>query len=264
MSVLEKYSIFWSCLIAAFLFLGRPSFSETAISEQTLSTDRVVKDVFQPGSGLPVGKIESVQGQALIFHRDPAVGYRAQTGLPLYTGDIIRTGTTAWILCRLSDGSYFALAPETTLTILESNMNTTLKTSVSLLDLKTGGARFKLKPLTELSSFKFQVQTAAAFVVSKEGDFIIKANPATTEITAFEKSRLEVTAKAGPEEAIFLSDYQRTVIRQGMLSKTVEPVSRENAATLMAEFDPTPRVNPFAPGPITLHEDEPDNETPGE
>jgi hypothetical protein len=264
MSVLRKNLIFWSCLIAAFLLLGRSSFSETAISEQTLSTDMVIKEVFQPGSGLPVGKITSVMGEALIFHRDPAVGYRAQSGLPLYIGDVIRTWKTAWILCRLSDGSDFTLAPETTLTILQCNLNTALKTSLSFLDLKTGGARFKLNPLTELSSYEFKVQTAAAFVHSKEGDFIIKANPAATEIIAFEKSRLEVTATAAPEEAIFLSDYQRTVVGEGMVSKTVEPVSRENAEAMMAEFHLIPRINPFVPGPKTIHEDEIDNETQGE
>jgi len=250
--------------MAAFLLSGSSSFSETGISEQTLSTDRVIKEVFQPGSGLPAGKIESVRGQALVFHRDPAVGYRAQTGLPLYVGDIIRTGKTAWILCRLADGSDFALAPETTLAILQCNLNTALKSGLSFLDLKTGGARFKLNPLTGLSSYEFKVQTAAAVVLSKEGDFIIKANAAETEITAFEKSRLQVTDMAMPEEAIILSDYQRTVVRQGMVSKTVEPVSRENAEAMTAEFDLTPRINPFVPGTQTIHKDEIDNETPGE
>lgn len=264
MSVMKNKLIFLSCLIAAFLLLGRQSFSETAISEHSLSTDMVIKEVFQPGSGLPVGKIESVQGEALIFHRDPTVGYRAQTGLPLYIGDIISTGKAAWILCRLSDGSDFALAAETTLAIIQCKLNTALKTSVSFLDLKTGGARFKLNPLTEFSSIEFKVQTAVASIASKEGDFIIKANPTATEITAFEKSRLEVTGRAVSGEAIFLSDYQRTVVREGMVSKTVEPVARENAEAMMAEFRLRPRINRFVSVPQSVHDDEIDNETPGE
>jgi len=240
MSVMRKKILFLACLIASIFLLGRPSFSETAISEQTLSTDTVIKEVFQPGSGLPVGKINSVRGEALIFHRDPAVGYRVQTGVPLYSGDIIRTRKTAWILCRLLDGSHIALAPETSLTILQSNLNTALKTSLSFLDLKSGGARFKLNPLAQLSSFEFKVQTEAAFVLSKEGDFIIKTNPAATEIIAFEKSRLEVTGMAAPEEAIFLSDFQRTVVKEKKVSQVIETVSRLEAEALKAEVRLSP------------------------
>ena len=264
MPVTIKNLIFLSCLIASFLLPGRPSFCETTISEKTLSSDIVIKDVYQPGSGLPVGKITALQPEAIVFHRDPAVGYRARTGLPLYQGDTIRTREAGWILCRLIDGCQFALMSQTTLTILQSNYNSARKTSASFLHLIQGSARFKLMPLPDLSSYEFKVQTQTAFTVTGNADFVVKAAPESTEIIALDKSRLEVTGMAAPEEIIVLSDFQRTVVREHMISKTVETVSREKAGTMMAEFHLTPRINLFASAPETIHKDVTDDEAPGE
>jgi len=264
MPVTRKNLIFLSCLIASFLLPGRPSFCETTISEKTLSSDIVVKEVYQPGSGLPVGKIKALQAEAIVFHRDPAVGYRARTGLPLYQGDTIRTRETGWILCRLIDGCQFALMSQTTLTILQSNYNSARKTSASFLHLIQGSARFKLMPLPDLSSYEFKVQTQTAFTVTGNADFVVRANPESTEIIALDKSRLEVTGAAAPEEVLILSDFQKTVIRKELVSKTVETVSRQEAETMMVEFHLTPRTNLFAAGSKSIHEDKIENETPGE
>ena len=90
MSVFRKNPILLLCLAGTVVLWGRPSFSETAIAEKMLSSDMVVKAAYQPGSGLPVGKIKAVRGEVIIFHRDPSEGYPVRTGLPLYQGDIIR------------------------------------------------------------------------------------------------------------------------------------------------------------------------------
>ena len=263
MPVTRKNLIFLSCVIASFLLPGRPSFCETTISEKTLSSDIVVKEVYQPGSGLPVGKITALQAEAIVFHRDPAVGYRARTGLPLYQGDTIRTRETGWILCRLIDGCHFALMSQTTLSITNSSFNSARKTSASFLHLEQGSARFKLMPLPGLSSYEFKVQTEAATMVTGNADFIVTANPETTEIIAFDKSRLEVTGVAAPEEVLILSDFQKTVIRKELVPKTVETVSRQEAETMMVEYHLTPRIDLFASGPKSTHEDKVGNEAPG-
>jgi FecR protein len=264
MSILRKKSIFLFCLIASFMFLGRLSFSESTILEKTLSSDTVIKEMYQPGSGLPVGKILAVRGEAIVFHHDPAVGYRTRTGLPLYQGDIIRTGATGWILCRLMDGSRIGLMSQSTLAILQSNYNSARKTSASFLHLIQGIARFKLMPPSDLSSYEFKVQTQTAIAVTSKADFVVKANPQATEIIAFDKSRLQVTAGAAPEEVVLLSDFQRTVIGEKLASKTVESVSREDAETMMAEFYLTPRTDMFAAGPQGTHRDEINSKAPGE
>ena len=243
------------CLTASTLLWGRPSFSETTISEQTLTGDMVINEIYQPGSGLPVGKIQSVQGEAIVFHRDPTVGYRIQTGLPLYAGDIMRTRAAAWISCRLIDGSYIFLTPQTTLTIHQSSYLSSRITGVSFLYLKHGSARFKLNPIPEVFSYDYKVQTEVALTLAREGDFAVKANPEATEIVAFEKSRLEVTALAQPEEVIFLSDFQRTTITEEIISPIVETLSREDIELMMAGFHAAPPGTMSAGGTINKRQD---------
>ena len=248
MAALRINLIFLLCLTASTILWVRPSFSETAISEQTLTGDIIIEEMYQPGSGLPVGKIQSVQGDAIVFHRDPTVGYRIQTGLPLYAGDIMRTRGTAWIICRLIDGSNIVLTPQTTLTIVQSSYNSIRKTSISFLYLKHGGVRFKLNPMPDLSSYDFKVQTEAAFTLAREADFVIKATPETTDIIAFEKSRLEVTGMAQPEEVTYLSDFQRAIVTKEIISPTVETLSREDIETMMTDFHPAPQSTLLAAG----------------
>jgi len=256
MAALRINSIFLLCLAALTLVWGHPSFSESTISEQTLISDFIIEEMYQPGSGLPVGKIQSVRGEAVVFHRDPAVGFRIQTGLPLYAGDILRTRENAWMFCRLIDGSHIVLTSETSLTILQSSYNTNLKTSATFLNLAHGGARFKLNPMPALSAYDYKVQTASAFIKTSEADFVVRANPATTEIAAFENSRLEVTGLAQPQEVIFLSDFQRAIVSQATIAPKVETLSQEDIETLMAGFHTAPPGSIVAAGPKDEAKDE--------
>jgi len=264
MPVMRKNLILLACLMASFLISGRLSYSETTISEKTLSSDILVKEVYQPASGLPVGKIQSVRGEAIVFHRDPTVGYRILSGLPLYAGDIMRTRAAAWIFCRLIDGSNIVLSPLTSLTILQSNYNPARKSSVSFLYLNRGSARFTLKPLPDLSSYDFKVQTDAAFTLAREGDFVVKANPEATDIVAFENSRLEVTGVAQPEAVTILSDFQRAIVTEGNFSPTVEALSRQDIETIQANFHPAAQSTLFAVGTNTNREDSKTDEPPTE
>ena len=248
-------------LAASLLFRVGPALSETTISEQVLSSDIVVNDDFQPGSGLPVGKIQSVQGDAIVFHRDPTVGYRLQTGVPLYTGDIMRTRRAARILCRLIDGSSIILTPESTLTIIQSSYNSTRKTGVSFLYLKHGGARFKLNPPTDLSSYDFKVQTETAFAQAKEADFVVKAKRDTTDIIAFEDSRLEVTGMAQPEDVTYLSDLQRTLVSEEIIAPIVETLLPEDHEMYLADFHSAPRSTLLAESSDAVDETPEDNES---
>ena len=248
MAALRINSFLYWCVTALALFWGNPSFSETTFSEQTLTSDIVIKDRYQPGSGLPVGKIQLVRGEAIVFHRDPAVGYRIQTGLPLYAGDILRTRERTWLLCRLIDGSHIVLSPKTTLTILQSSYNSRRKISVSFLYLEHGGARFKLNPIPDSVAHEYKVQTEEAFILAEEADFMVKASPEATEVIAFEKSRLEVTGMAQPEEVIFLSDFQRTIVAKEIISPTVETLSQETVETMMAGFHTAPLYTLLAVG----------------
>jgi len=249
MAALKINSIFLLCLTALTLVWGRSSFSETTITEQTLTSDIVIEQIYQPGSGLPVGKIESVRGEAIVFHRNPTVGYAIQTGLPLYAGDILRTRESAWIFCRLIDGSHMVLTPQTTLTIVQSSYNSSRKISITFLDLEHGSARFKMRPMPDLSSHDYKVQTEAAIIQAREGDFVVQATPQATEIVAFENSRLEATRRTHPEEVIFLSDFQRTTVSEAIISPTVEPLSRKDIELMTTDFPKAPAGTLAAAGP---------------
>ena len=241
----RKIFIWVTYLIPFLLLIAHPAVSEMSISERSLPADTVIKDFFQAGTGLPVGKIQSVRGETLIFHRDPSVGYRARTGLPLYQGDILHTLKKSRILCRLVDGSRLAMAPGTMLTLLQSNSNSARKSSLSFLSLKQGGVRFYVSGAPDSSAFEFKVQTETAFILVQEADFIVKAGPGHTEIITFEKSRLEVTDLAEPEEILFMSDYQRTVVSPDAIFPLVETVSPMEAEVLMAELHLAPDTKLF-------------------
>jgi len=213
---------------------------------------------------LPIGKIKAVRGEVLVFHRDPAVGYMVRAGLPLYAGDIIQTGETGWITCRLVDHCQIALMSRTTLAILQSNYNFARKTSASFLQIKQGSARFKLMPLPDLTSYEFRVETETARIMTNNADFVVRADPEITEITTFDNSRLEVGGMSAPEDTLILSDFQRTIVRKEMFSKTVDAVSREEAEAMMAEFHLTPRTNLFAAGPKSFRKNELNDGTQGE
>lgn len=248
MPISRKDSIWVTCMMLFLLLMAPPVIAEMSMSERSLPADTVITDTFQAGSGLPVGKIQSVRGEIYVFHRDPSVGYRAKTGLPLYQGDILHTRKNSRILCRLVDGSRLAMAPGTRLTLRQSNLNSARKSSRSFLSLKQGRARFYVNPRPEFSTFDFKVLTETAFVQAQTADFVIIATPGNTEILAFENSRLEVTSLAELEEIHFLSDYQRAVVGSQSAAPVVETVSPVDAEVLMAEFSLVPDNKLFASG----------------
>jgi hypothetical protein len=264
MSALRKNPILLLCLIGSVVLWGRTSFSETAVAEKTLSSDIVIKAAYQPGSGLPVGKIKAVRGEVIVFHRDPAVGYPVRTGLPLYQGDIIRTEAGAWIACRLVDGSQFALRSQTTLSILQSSLSTVRKTGASFVSLVQGQGRFKLQRQPELASYEFKIQMPTAFAVTGNADFVVKVNSQTCEIVAFDNSRLEVTGVSAPEDVLLLSDFQQITVREGSVPDMITAVSRQAAENMMDEFHLTPRTDLLAAVPRISRPITPANEAPGE
>jgi hypothetical protein len=246
MQELRKNPICILCSSLLLLLFGQPSFAETIISEKSLPADAIVEEFFQGGNGLPVGKIQAVRGEAIVFHREPTLGYQAKTGLPLYHGDTISTRNNGRILCRLVDGTIFSLLPETTLTILRCNHNSARKSSVSLLALKYGDGRFQVKEPAELFSHEFKIQTNTTFVQTRDADFIVRASQGTTEIITFEKSRLEVTKLAEPEAVFFLSDFQRAFVEEKLGPQMVETVSQYEAEEMIAETLLLPQSKLFA------------------
>ena len=246
MPALRINLIYILCLFLLLFHFGQPSFAEMIISEKSLATDTIVEDLFQGGSGLPVGKIQAVRGETIIFHREPTVGYLAKTGLPLYYGDTISTRNNGRILCRLIDGTVFSLVPQTTLRILQCNYNSARNTSVSFLSLKHGDGRFQVQAPAEILSHEFKIQTNTTFVQTGDADFVIKASKDSSEIITFEESRLEVTNLAEPEVIFFLSDFQRVVVEDKLGPQLVEAVSQDEADEMISATRLLPQTSLFA------------------
>jgi hypothetical protein len=211
---------------------------------------------------LPVGKIQAVRGEAIVYHQEPTVGYRVKAGLPLYQGDTIKTQINGRILCRLIDGTIFSLVPETTLTILKCNYNSARKESETFLSLKHGDGRFQVKAKAEVLSHDFKIQTYTAFAQAQNADFIIRASLNMTEIISFEKSRLEVTNLAEPEMSLFVTDFQRVIVQDKSDLQSgpqlVETVSIDEAEEMIANTRLLPQNYLFASSPEKYHEREED------
>ena len=244
-------SILW--LFLALLLLEPPSFAETKFSEVLLPADAIVEDVFQGGSGLPVGKIQAVRGEVIVYHQEPTVGYRVKAGLPIYHGDTIKTRINGRILCQLIDGTIFSLVPETTLTILKCNYNSGRKESEAFLSLKHGDGRFQVKARAGVLSHDFKIETYTAFAQAQNADFIIRASLNMTEIISFEKSRLEVTNLADPEMSFFVTDYQRVFVQDKLDLQSgpqmAETVTQDEAEKMIAKTRLLPQNYLFASSP---------------
>jgi len=232
------------------------------ISENLLPADEIVEGVFQGGRGLPVGKIQAVRGEVIVYHQEPTVGYRVKAGLPLYHGDTIKTRINGRILCRLVDGTIFSLVPETTLTILKCNYNSGRKDSEAFLSLKHGDGRFQVKARAGVLSHEFKIQTYTAFAQAQNADFIIRASLNMTEIISFEKSRLEVTNLAEPEMSFFVTDYQRVFVQDKSDLQSgpqmVETVPQDEADEMIAKTRLLPQNYLFASSPEKYRELEED------
>ncbi|MEE4605594.1 MAG: FecR domain-containing protein [Desulfobacteraceae bacterium] len=242
-----------SWLFLAFLLLAPPSFAEMKISENQLPADAIVEDVFKGGRGLPVGKIQAVRGEVIVYHQEPTVGYRVKAGLPLYHGDTIKTRINGRILCRLIDGTIFSLVPETTLTIFKCNYNSGRKESEAFLSLTHGDGRFQVKAKAGVLSHEFKIQTQTAFAEVQNADFIIRASLNMTEIISFERSRLEVTNLAEPETSFFVTDYQRVFVQNQLDLQSgpqmVETVTQDEAEEMIAKTRLLPQNYLFASSP---------------
>ena len=246
MPLFSRTGIYLMFFSFVWLIIGQSIHADQAISEKLLPTDLLIEDIFQAGIGLPVGKIQAVRGEVIVYHRDPNVGYPVKTGLPLYDGDTIRTRDTGRILCRLVDGTIFTLAPKTTLTILQCNLNSARNTSVSFLSLKHGDGRFRVKPSAEIIEHEFKIQTVSAFAQARKADFAVKTELDTTEIFAFENTRLELTNLAAPETMFILTDFQKTVVGDALGPQMAENLAQADVDAVLKEVGLVPQSHLFA------------------
>jgi hypothetical protein len=236
MSMSTRRFVYALWAIAFLIFAGTAFGFEDASSEPLVPEGLIIEDVFKPGFGPPVGKVQLVQGDVLIIHTDLASGYRAQKDLPLFGGDTIVTLETGRIRFELNDGSTLTLIPETKLTISRSVYDPAKKSRASYVDMSVGKVRSVVTKLTGFKRSVFKVKTPTAVCGVRGSDFITFATINRSEITALEKTALDVLSSAFLEEIpLLITDFERAIVEKGK-RPVKEKVSVEAAEQMKKQF----------------------------
>jgi hypothetical protein len=245
----KRASSFAVLVVIILYFFGHAYFHcHGAYAEALIPEGITFRESYQAGLGLPVGKILSVQGLAILLHSDGVNGYRAKIGLPLFEGDTVITLGKGRIAFKLIDGSILTLASDTKLTIEQCMFNSTHKQSSSQLFMNAGMARFEVKKLAEFELRDFKVQTKTAAMSGRSADFIIRAAEASTEVTVLEDTQLELVSLTFSESKTILSDFQRVVIEAGDILFDIEAINSDEIEEILNKFRPGRTTDVFDVG----------------
>lgn len=241
MRVSKGKLIFTLCAISILLFIGGAFSYTSSSSESMLPEGLIIEDIFKPGHGSPVGTVLLVQGKVVIMHKNMVRGYWAKKDLPLFKGDTIITREKGRIRFELIDGSIMTLSSRTKLVINRSVYDRVKKSRFSFLKMTLGKARFWTKKLLDLKYSEFKVKTHTLVVGVRGSDFIIRATPKLTEVTALEKTELEVVSLAFPEaKPMIVTDFERTIVEEGALPTEAEMLAPEEIEQMKEEFKVSP------------------------
>jgi len=232
----KKIFIFGLMLSFSMLVLKQGDPVYLVFAQSPPSENASFEETYQAGAGLPLGKIQSVEGEVVIFHADMTTGYLAQTGLPLFKMDTIDVRETGRIGCKLGDGSIFFLAPATKLVIDKSSYNSSLKISRSTMSLVYGKAYFHVKRWDEFEPREFKVRAESVLASTKDSRFIVEADQKATRITVVGKGSLTITSLANRDNQLILSEFEQAFVEGGVLPASVETLQDEQIRRLKAEF----------------------------
>ena len=225
------------CEVLIFFLLGSAFGFDNASSGSMLPDGLTIEDIYKPGIGSPVGAVRLVQGKVVIIHKDIFRGYWAKKDLPLYKGDTIATQEKGHISFKLNDGSTLTMASRTELVINRSVYDPTRKSRSSFLGMTLGKARFWVTKLMGFKRSEFKVKTETAVMGVRGSDFIIRASPKLTEVTALGDTRLELVSLAAPgAKPTLLADFERAVVEEGALPSEVGKISPQEIEEIKKEF----------------------------
>ena len=237
MGVSKGKSVYVLCEVLILFLLGSAFGLDNASFGSMLPDGLIIEDIYKPGIGSPVGEVQLVQGKVVIIHKDIFRGYWAKKDLPLYKGDTIATQEGGRIRFRLNDGSTLTMASTTELVINRSVYDPTKKSRSSFLGMTLGKARFWVSKLMGFKRSEFKVKTETAVMGVRGSDFVIRASPKVTEVTALGDTRLELVSLAAPEvKPTLLADFERAVVEEGALPSEVEKISPEEIEQIKKEF----------------------------
>jgi hypothetical protein len=216
MSTQRNKTIFVSCLILLILLLAGSLPAGAATGQAVLPEGLVMEETYRPGRGRSVGRIQRVQGEAVIIHAGILVGYRANRGMRLYKGDTIITLENSKVRFRLRDRSILSLSSETKLTLNKSVYDKKKKQRSSFLGMAFGKARFLVVKLLDYKRSEFKVKTPTAVCGVRGSDFILETTEEETTATALEDTVLELRSLAYlDEDPVILKDGESSKVKKG-------------------------------------------------
>jgi hypothetical protein len=233
--------IFRFKLICVLLAICVPLLTVSSPSASLLPDNLIIEDEFKPGYGLPVGKVQELQGDVVVMHADKLRGYWAKKSLPLYQGDTIFTMETGRVRFGLKDGSTLTLSSDTKLIISISVYNPKKKVRSSFFNMVFGKVLFAVRKLTDykISQVKTKTQTAVCGV--RGSQWVQVVTDTYTEITALIRTKLGVISTAYPEvEPVILEDFDQTTVYEGQLPSKVIKVSNKKLKQFEEDFTITP------------------------
>lgn len=224
-------------LVFVMLVLCVPLLAASSSFASLLPDNLVIEDEFKPGYGMPVGKIQLLQGDVVVIHADQLRGYWAQKFLPLYQGDTIVTLENGKVRLGLNDGSTLTLTNDTKLTINLSVYNPNKKVRSSFFNMVFGKVLFAVRKLADFTSSQVKTKTFTAVVGVRGSQWVEEVTDAYTEITALINTKLGIIGTAYPEdEPVILNDFDQVTVYEGQRPGKVVKVSNKQLKQFEEDF----------------------------
>ncbi|KPA09798.1 FecR protein domain protein [Candidatus Magnetomorum sp. HK-1] len=225
--------------------------SKALFAEELIPDNLVIKDGYVPGTGLSIGSVMIVDGEAIIIHENELRGFLAKKGYLLYAGDRLITKSHARISIRLQDKSRISIGSETKITLSRISFDPDIGHRKSFIQMGTGKARFRVKKLSDYKQSSFKIKTPTALIGVRGSDFIIQTTLKRTKVTTLSDTLLtliSLTALDAPPA--LLHEFEWATVEHGELPSDIEQAAIEAIEKLKIELPVVPEPDEiFIPPP---------------
>ncbi len=244
MKTFAKKNPFCFSVICAMLILLSLADAPVMSADDPLVEGLVIEKIFKPGSGVKVGAVRMVQGDALVIHAEKdKTAYPVAENMPLFKGDTLITLKKGRLQMELIDRSVLTVASESRLTITRSVFDPEQQAQSSFVDMLFGKVRYVVKKYTDFGTRDFKVKTKTAIVGVRGSDFIVKSGEKYTEVITLENTELEIIRLAALEEKpSLLTDFEKIVIEMDAVPSEVIKVSPEEVEMMIREMTIMPET----------------------
>ncbi|QTA80517.1 FecR domain-containing protein [Desulfonema limicola] len=183
-------------------------------------------ETYQPGYGTPVGKINLIQGNAVIIHSDDTNRYAVKQDIPVFKKDTVITLDKSRLSLELIDESIIIMGSNSKMKLTQTLFDKQAKIRTSLINMALGKARFIVQKLKDFNESNFTIKTKTAVVGVRGSDFIIKTTQSLTQVTTLDDTILEIISLENLEKPpVLLHTFEQINIESGFLPSEIIPVS---------------------------------------